>query len=118
MANQVSPELQLMRWLRCVLSREFDIDSTLLFWDYIIGGVYVQHTSLFQQTYKFPLKESLTRLSEPFPDQENDPFINLDIMCVSMIVSIKEVLMESDFSMCLAYLLSYEQPENPSDLIV
>ena len=41
MENQVSPELQLMRWLRCVLSREFDIKNTLVLWDYIIGGAYL-----------------------------------------------------------------------------
>lgn len=29
MANQVSPELQLMRWLRCVLSREFPAEMAL-----------------------------------------------------------------------------------------
>ena len=35
-----------------------------------------------------------------------------------MIVSIRDLLLESDFSMCLAYLLRYEQPEEPSTLVV
>ena len=39
-------------------------------------------------------------------------------MCVSMIISIRDLLLESDFSMCLAYLLSYEEPEEPSTLII
>jgi len=39
--NQVTPELQLMRWLRCVLTREFEIDLVLQYWDYILGGVYL-----------------------------------------------------------------------------
>jgi len=34
-----------------------------------------------------------------------------------MIVSIKKELMKSDFSICLALLLSFEQPEEPSSLI-
>mmetsp|Transcript_6953 Transcript_6953/g.11697 ORF Transcript_6953/g.11697 Transcript_6953/m.11697 type:complete len:102 (+) Transcript_6953:132-437(+) len=34
-----------------------------------------------------------------------------------MILNVKDKLMESDFSMCLAYLLSYEQPEDPSVLV-
>jgi hypothetical protein len=34
-----------------------------------------------------------------------------------MIVNIKETLMDSDFSMCLAYLLNYETPEEPSVII-
>lgn len=31
-----------MRWLRCLLSREFKIDMSLLFWDFIFGGVETQ----------------------------------------------------------------------------
>ena len=38
-------------------------------------------------------------------------------MCVSMIVNIKDLLMESDFSMCLAYLLSYQEPDDPDSII-
>ena len=44
MENQISPELSLMRWLRCVLSREFTEEITLNYWDYLLGGVYTQHT--------------------------------------------------------------------------
>ena len=33
--------------------------------------------------------------------------INLDYLCVAMIINIKAVLMESDYSMCLANLLNY-----------
>lgn len=43
MSNQVSPELQLMRWLRCVLSREFKIEITLVYWDYILAGIEPKH---------------------------------------------------------------------------
>ena len=52
-----------------------------------------------------------------FPDKDSDPFLNLDVLCVSMIVSIRDILLEGDFSMCLAYLLNYEQPEDPSVII-
>ena len=38
--NQMSPELQLMRWLKCMLSREFSTPVTMQCWDYILGGVY------------------------------------------------------------------------------
>ena len=82
-----------MRWLRCMLSREFDVKITIHYWDYIFGGLYLQGSS---------------NPKDPFPAQEIDPFLNLDIVCVSMIISIREVLLESDFSMCLAYLLNFE----------
>ena len=29
-----------MRWVRCMLAREFSEQSSLLCWDYIIGGVF------------------------------------------------------------------------------
>lgn len=101
-----------------MLSREFSIDLTLLYWDYILGGVFLQHTSSNQKKFAFPLKESLSRLQDAFPSKESDPFINLDIMCVSMIVTIKNELLESDFSMCLANMLSYQTPEDPGLLII
>ena len=75
-----------------MLSREFDVKITIDFWDYIIGGIFTQGPNS----------------NEPFPPQEVDPFLNLDIICVSMIVSIRDDLLESDFSMCLAYLLNCE----------
>ena len=39
--NQMSPEMQLMRWVRCMLAREFNEHVSLLLWDYILGGVFV-----------------------------------------------------------------------------
>lgn len=116
MANQVSPELQLMRWLRCVLSREFCVDSTLHLWDFILGGVYLQHTAKHQALLASPSKEN-SKINETFLPQEKDPFLNLDILCVGMIVHIRKELLESDFSMCLALMLSYEEPDDPSELI-
>ena len=38
--NKMSPELQLMRWVRCMLAREFAEHTSLLCWDYILGGIY------------------------------------------------------------------------------
>ena len=38
---EMAPEMQLMRWIRCMLAREFeDIDVTLTCWDFILGGAY------------------------------------------------------------------------------
>ena len=95
MRNQVSPELQLMRWLRCILSREFDIKNTLIFWDYIFGGIEKKH--------------KLERKSKGahYLETDMDPLINLDYLCTAMIVNIKEELLDSDFSMCMANLLNY-----------
>lgn len=39
--NQMSPELQLMRWLKCMLAREFNEQSSLQCWDFILGGMFL-----------------------------------------------------------------------------
>lgn len=79
-----------MRWLRCVLSREFEIKQTLIFWDYIFGGIQSKHRSN-------RICKGLSYLEE-----DVDPLINLDYLCTAMIVNIKKDLLESDFSMCMA----------------
>ena len=41
MENEVSPELQLMRWLRCAITRELEPDMCIMCWDYILGGIFL-----------------------------------------------------------------------------
>lgn len=94
-----------MRWLRCILSREFDIKNTLIFWDYIFGGIEKKH--------------KLERKSKgaDFLETDMDPLINLDYLCTAMITNIKEDLLDSDFSMCMANLLNYPQQSDPVKLL-
>lgn len=46
-----------------------------------------------------------------------DPLINLDYLCTAMIINIKEDLLDSDFSMCMANLLNYPQQSDPVKLL-
>jgi hypothetical protein len=78
-----------------VLSREFEIGQTLVFWDYIFGGILPHH------------RQDRRCKGWDFLDSDLDPLLHLDLLCTSMIVTIKEELQESDFSMCMAYLLNY-----------
>ena len=94
-----------MRWLRCILSREFEIKDTLLFWDYIFGGIETKH------------RTDRRCQGLDYLETDIDPLINIDYLCTAMIVNIKQDLLESDFSMCLAYLLNYPKQNNPADLI-
>ena len=105
MRNQVSPELQLMRWLRCVLSREFEIKQTLVLWDYIFGGIESSH------------RADRRCRGLDFLETDLDPLIGVDYLCTAMIVYIKSDLLESDFSMCMAYMLSYKGPSDPVTLV-
>jgi hypothetical protein len=94
-----------MRWLRCVLSREFKIEYTLMYWDFIFGGIESKHKS-----------DPKSKTNEFLPI-DDDPLANLDYLCVAMIISIKAELLESDFSMCLAQLLNFPEPNVPESLM-
>lgn len=94
-----------MRWLRCVLSREFEIENSLMYWDFIFCGIESKH------------RNDLRIDREEFLSIYDDPLINLEYMCVAMIINIKSTLLESDFSMCLAYLLKYPEQPNPEIII-
>jgi len=95
-----------MRWLRCVLSREFKIENTLMYWDFIFGGIESKHK-----------QDPKCRSNTEFLPIEDDPLAYHDYLCVAMIINIKNDLLESDFSMCLAHLLSYEDPKVPETLL-
>lgn len=83
--NEVIPELHLTRWLRCLLSREYEIQSCLLVWDFIFSGAV----------------------------SSDDPMQNLDLLCTAMILSLRYDLMESDDStMCLGLLMSFKEPKD------
>jgi hypothetical protein len=83
------------------LSREYNVEHTLLLWDYILAGML--DSSRSENDYdEFDLR----------PPQ-NDPFVNLDFLSVAMICLIREDLLESDLSMCLGLLMSYKVPSDP-----
>ena len=78
--NQMTPELQLMRWQRCMLTREFrDVNTTLLAWDFILGGVYTQYMQHNQHVVRESLEEcdftaSPGRLGHTQPARYKDIF--------------------------------------------
>lgn len=63
-----------MRWLRCVLSREFKIEKSLLLWDFVICGIEPNH------------KNDKNAKGSAFLQVLDDPLINLDFLCVAMIL--------------------------------
>ena len=107
--NEVVPELHLTRWLRCMMSREFQLETTLKIWDFIFAGI---EPAMVEQMEQELTQEELnydTLLKSP----KEDPYINLECFSIAMISLLKADLLESDFSMCLGLLMSYKEPENP-----
>ena len=90
-----------MRWLRCLLSREFKIENTLMFWDFIWGGIEAKH--------RIDMKNKDSELLSI----DDDPLANLDYLCVAMIMNIKSELLESDFSMSSAIRPNSPDPNVP-----
>ena len=103
-ANEVPPELHLTRWLRCVMSREFDVHSTVIVWDYIFAGIMDANPN---SSY------DVLDLRAP----QDDPFVNLEFLSVAMITLIRGDLLDAEDSMCLGLLMSYKVPEDPMVVI-
>lgn len=76
-----------------------------MYWDFILGGIESKHKV-------DPKCKGLYFLQTP-----DDPLVNLDYLCVAMIINIKGQLIESDFSMCLAHLLNYPEQPIPESLL-
>jgi len=90
---QVEPHIYMMRWLRCILVREFKIQQALQVWDSIFGYHY-QHP---------PATKKLEML---------------DYMCVTMIINLAQDLLEIDNNgMLLGKLLRYPPTENVTQFI-
>lgn len=81
------PELHLTRWLRCILAREFSVENCLILWDFIFCGIYIDIST------------------------RDNPFSNLDFLCVAMMLSIQRDLLENEDSAVLGILMSFKEPE-------
>jgi TBC1 domain family member 5 len=90
-AQDVIPELHLTRWLRCLLSREFAFENTLLLWDYIFAG------------------------ADRFTSE--DKFQILEHVCIAMMLLMRQDLMENEDSAVLGMLMSYKEPEDLLSLL-
>lgn len=76
-----------------------------MFWDFILGGIESKH------------KNDHKAKGTEYLEIDDDPLSNLDYLCVAMIINIKAVLFESDFSMCMANLLNYPEQNVPETLL-
>lgn len=83
------------------MSREYNVDHTLVLWDYIFAGI-LDTTRSGNEYDEFDLRSA-----------QDDPFVNLEFLSVAMICLIREDLLDSDLSMCLGLLMSYKVPSDP-----
>ena len=78
--NEVVPELHLTRWLRCMMSREFCIESTLKMWDFMFSGIRDEMV-----TAALSIQEDNLDFVSLLKESSQDPFINLECLSIAMI---------------------------------
>eukprot|EP00347_Sterkiella_histriomuscorum_P003581 403363737 len=89
----LQPELILLKYLRCLLSREFTPQSLLYVWDFIIQGIDEQGRIYLQE---------LKQTQNHHQDESSHDFIkSLDYICLSMVQLQRNYLIESDYIGCL-----------------
>ena len=100
---EIEPQMHLLRWIRCVLNREFLLADAINLWDAIFSCASVPIENKNQQF--------TGRLD---PEKE---FLLLDFLCVAMLVFVRQFLLESDNTGCLMRLLKFPPVENITELV-
>lgn len=108
--KQIDPYIFLFRWILCILNREIVIKDILKVWDCIIGIEYLD----YNKTNYTDVKEFLT-----FTSKFKTNFNFLDFMCVSMIRSLRKVILSNEDDECviLSYLMHFPSDISIKDLI-
>ncbi|XP_952920.1 GTPase activator, putative [Theileria annulata] len=103
----LEPHLFLIRWIRLLFSREFNINETLNLWDFLLSDYY------FEQIAK---KSAETDTNDVTHDNEvnNCVFDIINYFSVAMIIFIKSNLLENDLNGCLQRLFKYPPIEDIS----
>eukprot|EP00828_Plagiopyla_frontata_P021347 TRINITY_DN2788_c0_g1_i4.p1 TRINITY_DN2788_c0_g1~~TRINITY_DN2788_c0_g1_i4.p1 ORF type:complete len:183 (-),score=32.20 TRINITY_DN2788_c0_g1_i4:299-847(-) len=87
----IEPQIFILRWIRCLVTREFHFQDALMFWD-----------ALFLSNY-FTKNEN-----------KNDGFIFADCICLAMMIFLKgNLLQRQEQTQCLQRLLKYPPVESP-----
>ena len=88
---QLSCTIFLQRWLKCMFDREFELKDIFTLWDAIFAT----------------------------PDSQNGyGLVFLDYIAISMILRIRNQLLESDQNECFTTLFKYPQIDNISELVI
>jgi len=74
-SQKIEPQIYLQRWIRCMLTREFNLSNTLILWDCIFAYVHVQQDNRIEGfTGRLDFRKEL---------------VMVDFVCVAMIVFVR-----------------------------
>jgi len=89
----VEPQVYLLRWIRCMLSREYRMSDSIIVWDSIFAFFYQNKT-------------------------EHKTLEMIDYLCLGMLQFVRhDLLMKDDSSMCYARLMKFPPVENIASII-
>ena len=106
---ELDPELQLMRWLRWILSREFSLDIAMNIWDFIFTGI--------QDCHRVDKDFGDIYYTENYYESTDDPLINLDYLWLAMIEYISNNLNHEDLGTWLEVFFNYPKIDNAAKFI-
>lgn len=107
-SQKIEPQIYLQRWIRCILSREFNISDTLVLWDCILACANAKHENKIEEfTGKLDFSKEL---------------VMLDFLCVAMIVFVRNfrmvyLVLQSDATGIMRRLLKFPPVEDVRILI-
>ncbi|MCQ2818582.1 MAG: TBC domain-containing protein [archaeon] len=77
LVEQIEPNIFLLRWILCMLNREYSLNNAIWLWDCILGYEFVEYT-----------------VNEVEIDKSRLTF--LDSLCVSMMLSVKDLCLNTE----------------------
>lgn len=96
-----------MKWLRCLLSRDFKIDCLFKVWDFIFSGI-EEDARAFLESAKSALVEK---------DDNEDYLMNLDFMCLALLQYSRHTLIDGDYVACLKITMNSRKLDSSSEVI-
>ena len=97
-----------------MLTREFNLNSLLIVWDYIFSGI--------EEDYRFMLLQQKDSHESIYQDNNyflshSDCLINLDYICLAMIQYQRAILADGDFIDCFKTMMGYPKIEGAMNII-
>lgn len=107
-SQKIEPQIYLQRWIRCILSREFNLSDTLTLWDSIFV---LSHTNLENKIEGFTGKLDFCK-----------ELVMLDFICIAMIIFVRGfrmfyVVLQCDATGIMRRLLRFPPVEDVKALI-
>jgi len=105
--NDVAPQLFLLRWLRLLFAREFQLQDTVVLWSHLFADAYTRGS---------PYSSACPKTAQDVAKACAEAMPLVNFVAVAMIRHIKSDLMNEDNSGCLQRLMKYK-PARVSALV-